>query len=213
VGTREHTWIPLCEAAAGAAGMVVFALRVHRGPAWASAGGLAVAAVALGHCVGRERDRWGILGLRRLPRGMVQAAVLGALIGVVLGVIYRLRYDWGMLPPRLTWFALAGAAIGATEEGFYRGYVQGRLRRLGPVAAVALAALAHTAYKCALFAVPPSPIEMRFVTFGLVTFLGGVFFGVLRERSGSVVPPLLAHACFDIIVYGDRAVVPWWVWS
>ncbi|MCK5693629.1 MAG: CPBP family intramembrane metalloprotease, partial [Bacteroidales bacterium] len=45
------------------------------------------------------------------------------------------------------------------------------------------------------------------------TFLGGLLIGTLRELSGSTIPPVIAHAVFDIILYGGLAIAPVWVWS
>ena len=114
---------------------------------------------------------------------------------------------------RLGSFAAVAAAIGVTEELVYRGYVQGRLRALGPLAAAILAAVGHTAYKCALFALPPLAVEIDLPFLALGTLVVGVGFGALRERSRSVLPALAAHACFDVLVYGQGAQAPWWVWS
>jgi len=35
----------------------------------------------------------------------------------------------------------------------------------------------------------------------------------MREVSGSVIPPVIAHALFDIIVYGGASLAPVWIWS
>jgi membrane protease YdiL (CAAX protease family) len=45
------------------------------------------------------------------------------------------------------------------------------------------------------------------------TFLGGLFFGTLRQVARNVAPALAAHAVFDVIVYGALAQAPWWVWN
>ena len=139
--------------------------------------------------------------------------VLGILIGIALALLYRWGYDLHMQPAGLGRFALIGALIGATEEVLFRGYIQGRLRGLGPLLALALAALCHTAYKSALFLFPPFPLQINFAFFGGSTFMGGLIFGAMREHTGSVIPPLAAHASFDIMVYGDYAGAPWWVWG
>jgi len=47
----------------------------------------------------------------------------------------------------------------------------------------------------------------------LWTFAGGILFGILREFSGSIIPPAIAHGCFDIIFYGGFASMPPWVWG
>ncbi len=57
----------------------------------------------------------------------------------------------------------------------------------GPVRAVIAAALAHSAYKCALFVFPPEGVEVELWILGTFTFLGGLAFGALSRA-------------------------PWWVW-
>ena len=79
--------------------------------------------------------------------------------------------------------------------------------------AVVVAALAHTAYKTALFAFPPAGVAIDLRYLAVWTLIGGVVFGALRELSGSVLAPLAAHVVFDIIVYGENVQAPWWVWS
>jgi len=87
------------------------------------------------------------------------------------------------------------------------------LKRYGLAVATVAAAAAHAAYKSALFVLPPPGREVDVVFLAVVTFLGGIVFGGMRAVSGSVVPPLVAHACFDLVVYGNLASAPWWVWS
>ena len=36
---------------------------------------------------------------------------------------------------------------------------------------------------------------------------------LLKEYSKTTVVPIIAHVVFDIMVYGDRIVAPWWIWS
>ena len=47
----------------------------------------------------------------------------------------------------------------------------------------------------------------------LWTFVGGIVLGILRTVSRSTLPPAVAHATFDLIVYASFAAAPWWVWS
>jgi membrane protease YdiL (CAAX protease family) len=154
-----------------------------------------------------------MLGLAARTRRGAVLLVVGVVLGAGLGVLYRAFGGWPALPGDLARLALAAAMIGATEELAYRGYVQGRLRGLGWVAAVALAALAHTAYKSALFAFPEAAVQIDFRFLAVWTFVGGCVFGMLRQFSGSVLPPVAAHVLFDLVVYGDRVEAPWWVWS
>jgi membrane protease YdiL (CAAX protease family) len=215
VGTRQGLARPLLEAVVASAGLCLFALLAHtRLPAFLLAAcGLLATTLAVQHSMRREPSIGSILGLAALSRRGTVLLVVGCLAGAGFGVLYRAVWNWPPLPADVEGFALAAAMIGATEELVYRGYVQGRLRRLGWVAAVALAALAHTAYKSALFALPETPVQIDFRFLVVWTFVGGCVFGMLREFSGGVLPPVAAHVLFDLVVYGERVEAPWWVWS
>ncbi len=214
-GTRQRTWPPLAEAGTAAVGLCVFALFIHAGLPLVllSACGLAAAALAVHRSLTRESPRAALFGISRLSRPAIVLTVLGCVVGLALGVLYRWYCDRALFPGALRGFAALAALIGATEEIVYRGYVQGRARTLGAFPAVVLAALCHAAYKCALFALPASPVQTDFLVLATWTFLGGLVFGALRELAGNIAPALAAHACFDIVVYGDLAQAPWWVWS
>jgi len=206
---------PLMEAAVASAGLCLFALFAHTHlPVFLLAAvGLLGTTMAVQHSIRREPSLESMLGLAALSRRGAVLLVVGVLLGAGLGVLYRTFWGWPALPGDLGRFALAAGMIGATEELVYRGYVQGRLRRLGWVAAVVLAALAHTAYKSALFAFPEATVLIDFRFLAAWTFVGGCVFGMLRQFSGSVLPPVAAHVLFDLVVYGDRVEAPWWVWS
>jgi len=208
--------IRIClESAAAAIGVCLWALFLHsRSAALLLSGlGLLLTTGAFYHWTRSERRPFAVLALGLSTRRAVAVSVAGAVLGVVLGVVYRQQYGWPLLPARLTLFAALAALIGAMEELLYRGYVQGRARRLGVVGAVAFAAACHAAYKSCLFALAPVPIGVAFWNLALVSFVAGVAFGALRELAGSLWPALLAHAAFDIIVYGGYAQPPWWVWQ
>lgn len=203
------------EAEVAAIGVCFFALFAHSrsAPVLLSALGLVLTTVAFYHWTRTERSPFAALALRVASRRATVVSAIGEVLGVALGIVYRQQYGWPVLPERLTWFALPGALIGAMEELLYRGYVQGRARWLGPVGAVLFAAVCHTAYKCCLFAVAPLPVGVEVHALILVSFIAGVGFGVLRELSRCVWPAVLAHAAFDIVVYGAHGQAPWWVWQ
>jgi membrane protease YdiL (CAAX protease family) len=203
------------EAAAASAGMVLFALFVRSGlPLVILSGvGLMGTALAVANTFRAERRPAAVLGFSPLSGKTGVFVALGCAVGVGFGVLHRVTWEMGATPARLAPFAFVGACIGAAEELVYRGYVQGRLRAFGWVVPVVVAALAHTAYKTALFAFPPDGVAIDLRYLAVWTFVGGVVFGVLRQASGSVLPPLAAHVVFDIIVYGENVQAPWWVWS
>ncbi|HET6442880.1 MAG TPA: CPBP family intramembrane glutamic endopeptidase [Phycisphaerae bacterium] len=208
-------WLDVGEAAVAGAGMVVFALFAHSlsVPFAFSAAGLTLTAAALVRAVVRSRSPLILFGLAPVARKVALYVPVGALLGLALGLWYRRHIGAPALPEAFRGFALVAALIGSAEEVLYRGYVQGRVRRLGPVGAVACAALLHTAYKSVLFALPGEAVTINFPFIVTATFVGGLAFGVLRELSGNVHAPLAAHAAFDLVVYAELAEAPWWVWS
>ena len=205
----------LAEAGAVAAGLCVFALCVHRGGVLRalSAGGLLAAASVLVASLRAASAPGELLGLSAWSRRTQVCVLVGAILGLGLGVACRLGYGYSALPPFVGSIGYVAAVVGSTEELVYRGYVQGRLRRWGWLWAAAAAALGHTAYKLALFALPPAGVTVNYWFLGVATFGVGMLLGGLRQASTSVLPPIVLHAVFDIAVYGDRLEAPWWLWS
>jgi membrane protease YdiL (CAAX protease family) len=206
---------PLWDTGIAASGMCLFALLAHRPMPLQllSFCGLFLTALAVTYGLRTTNSATALLGVKRFSRRTMAFTALCILIGIALGLLYRWGYDLNLHPAGFGRFAFIGALIGATEEVLYRGHIQGRFRGLGPLLAIVLAALCHTAYKSALFLFPPFFLQIDFTLFAGATFGVGMVFGAMRERAGSIVPPLAAHACFDIMAYGDCARAPWWVWS
>jgi membrane protease YdiL (CAAX protease family) len=208
---------PIIEAVAASSGMWLFALYVHsRLPlVLLSAAGFVLASIVLMHSMRAEKGSPEIWGFAPFTGNAAGYLLLGSAIGAAFGLLYRISYDMGALPAKIGGFFIFAALIGAAEEVLFRGYVQGRLRCLTPAAAVVLAAAAHTIYKSSLFVLPAEGIDigLGFKSFVILTFFGGMVFGSLRELSGNVLPPLIGHVLFDILLYGENSTAPWWVWS
>jgi membrane protease YdiL (CAAX protease family) len=135
------------------------------------------------------------------------------IIGLVFGIIYRDYLHIDILPIRFTGFAIVAMAIGSSEEILFRGYLQSQIRRSSVVLSVLAATCAHTAYKLLLFMPYRSQPDIE-ITFILVwTALGGLVFALLKEFSKNSAYPVISHALFDLLVYGDGLVTPWWVWA
>ena len=153
-----------------------------------------------------------LLGLRIRDRGTVfwLLLLLALLLGSVLGLEYRKITGQTVSLEALTIMALLSPAIGIAEELLFRGYVFSLFQKWGKIWPIVLAALAHSHYKTVLFAQAPTPIDLQFLFWGTLTV--GIILGVMRLAKDNVFPPLIVHAVFDIVVYGDASQTPWWVW-
>ncbi len=216
--------------AVASAGMILFALCSHQGMPWGalSAGGLLLTAAAMAtgsqksevgsqkSGVGRQKSAAGLAAVLGLDDFSIRIAVFtlaGVGVGVGAGLLHRYGLDLSLQPAEgVEAFVVVACLIGATEELVYRGWLFGHARAFGWPAAVAISAVAHAAYKTALFAWPPAPVEVDLWTMALLTTAGGIVLGLLRVFSRSLIPALLAHAAFDFMVYRSVAHAPWWVW-
>ena len=214
IGNWDGSRWAVAEAVAVAAGMAVFAFFSHQGLPWilVGAAGLFVATAAIGWSLSRTPDIGTLIGFRDFSRRTALLTAAGCVLGICIGMLHRFQLDEPLLPAGLGIFAPMACLIGATEEFVYRGWLQGRLRTLSWPVAVVAAAAAHAAYKSALFAWSPGSAEIDCAVVARWTFGGGVIFGLLRQVSGSVAPSMVAHAAFDLLVYGALARAPWWVW-
>jgi membrane protease YdiL (CAAX protease family) len=136
----------------------------------------------------------------------------GTVFGCFLALFYRWYLETGYFPQSLRWFAVIAAGIGSTEELVFRGYVQGQFARRAGFFSIVIASLAHTGYKCCLFLSPVSATSVDIGFLAICTFYAGLLLGAIRYFSGSVWPAVIAHALFDILVYGENVNPPWWVW-
>lgn len=202
------------EACIAAAGMCLFALFAHGGfpQTLFSACGLLLTTIAVSRGVGAESSPASLFGVRHFSLAIGLFTLFGVIAGGVLGFIYQWVYGLPIHVPALGRFAPVSALIGGSEEALYRGYMQGRLRGLGPTVSVVFASLAHTAYKLFLFILPSGTVRTDFTTLAICTFVVGLGAGFLRRWTGSIFPSVACHACFDIIVYGAYPRAPWWVW-
>jgi membrane protease YdiL (CAAX protease family) len=174
--------------------------------------GLAGTAAVIGYSTRTMKLREAF-GLESLNRRVLLCMPIGALMGVLMGILTRNRFELTLLPAGFTGIALLAPLVGSAEELVFRGYIQGRLQPLGKVISIVSASAAHTCYK--LLVILSLSISLQFDFFFLIfwTFLGGLLFGALRELSGNTIPAVIAHAVFDIVLYGTFATAPVWVWS
>lgn len=198
--------------------VVGFALTAQRGEWWITRYAfLLLSATSLLTAWCSLRDPLEVVfGKPRLSYLPVRLVVVFAL-GFLAAVGYRLLIGDALLLSRLHWFVIPAVMVGLTEEILWRGWIQGTLTSAwGTYPAVFAAATSHTLYKTALFVFPPSgmighqPNDLALVA--VLTFGFGLGLGFLRVRQGSLAGPVVFHMVFDLFVYGERSVAPWWVW-
>ena len=152
-------------------------------------------------------------GIKRLNRKLVFYVLSAIVLGLVLGILTRKRFDLTLIPSGFTGVAFVAPLVGATEELVFRGYIQGHLRPIGKVFSIITASTFHTSYKLLVILTLAIPLQFDFFFLIFWTFVGGILIGILRELSGNTIPPVIAHAVFDIVFYGGLASAPVWVWS
>jgi membrane protease YdiL (CAAX protease family) len=136
----------------------------------------------------------------------------GILTGMLLSTLYRWYLGISLLPESFHLFVIVAALIGSTEELVFRGFIQDQVKNINAPFSILFSTLSHTAYKCCLFLSPMSAagIDIRFLA--LWTLIAGILLGTIKHFSKSILPPVIAHALFDILVYAGFVNAPWWVW-
>lgn len=137
---------------------------------------------------------------------------IGLLTGLAGAFYYRSSYAMPLWPVYFQWFCGVAVCIGLVEELLFRGFIQTRLQAADPRIAIGVAALGHAAYKSSLFLSPAMAGITPVWLFFTYSFLAFVLLGLLRYWSGSLWPPILVHAVFDLLVYAENTEAPVWVW-
>ena len=196
-------------------GMCIFGSFIHadRWHRLISFAGLALAAGVVSYSVRDIRSLLVVFGLSRFNRMVIYFSLAGIFFGMLLGLVYNFIKADSLFPITLTRFAILAPLIGITEELVFRGYVQGKAAAAGSLASVLIASAGHTLYKYLVIRTVEIDLGTYFPSLVLFTFLAGLVFGLMRETSRSILPPALAHALFDILVYGGESMAPVWIWS
>ena len=196
------------------AGILIFAGFIHQAfPLILLAlGGLAGTAALIGYST-RNLPVLKTFGLDSFNRKVLLFILPAIALGTVLGILTRNRFELTLIPEGFTGVAFVAPLVGVSEELVFRGYIQGQLRPGGKIFSIVSASAMHTSYKLLLILTLAVPLQFDFFFLVFWTFVGGMLFGTLRELSQSTIPPLFAHALFDVILYGGMATAPVWVWS
>lgn len=138
--------------------------------------------------------------------------VLALLLGPLVGAAYRTSLGMTASPQALSGFALTAVCIGITEELIFRGVIFYILHKQTAVIGILSSSLAHAGYKTLLFLSPFAMQQLDFAQVFTYTFLSGLLLGSMRWYAASAASPIIAHASWDAMVYGDSPAAPWWVW-
>lgn len=138
--------------------------------------------------------------------------VIGILMGVAGAFYYKGTLGIPLLPSHIEQFAIIAVCIGVLEELLFRGFIQGLLKNIHAGFAIFFAALAHVCYKVFIFLSPAAQSHPHIVLFSLYSFGVFIILGNTRHYSKSIIPAILAHAVFDLLVYAENTHAPWWVW-
>jgi membrane protease YdiL (CAAX protease family) len=195
------------------AGLFAFAALHHRPGWWFVAwAGLLLACLMMFRRAGQVG--WSeAFGLRASRASLMTGLAPAVALGIALGMSARVTSMDVMAPVTLTLVGPLTALIGGTEELMFRGYVQGALQPQGRWLAVFVTAFGYAAYKMVLFLGWPEPTGVAVWHMGFYTFITGLVLALWRSLSGHVWFSVAAHMAFDLWLYGDRTVVPWWVWG
>lgn len=196
-------------------GLLIFAGFSHQSMLFIviSFSGLFTSALVIIREIRTMKDLYSLFDWQKLSKKNIYYLPVSMATGIAFGMIYRNYLNVDMLPVKLTGFAIAAIAIGSSEEVLFRGYLQSQVRKFDVVLSVFAATCAHAAYKLLLFLPYRSEPDIEIIFILQWTLLGGLVFALLKEFSQNTAYPVLGHALFDLLVYGDKIVTPWWVWS
>jgi len=195
-------------------GILLFAGFIHQAlPLLLIAiGGLAGTALVIGYST-KHINFFEAFGFKSLNQKVLLYIIPAIVLGLVMGILTRNRFELTLIPAGITGVAFVAPLVGAMEEMVFRGYFQEQLRPIGTGFSILTASALHTSYKLLVILSLAIPLQFDFFFLIFWTFIGGLLFGILRELSRSSIPPVIAHAVFDIVLYGGLVAAPVWVWS
>ena len=138
--------------------------------------------------------------------------IAGTFLGILLSILYRWHLDISLFPDSLHIFCFMAALIGCTEELVFRGFIQDYVKRINPLVSIIFSTISHTGYKCCLFLSPVVLVNINIEFLAFWTIIAGILSGAIKHFSKSLLPSLISHALFDILVYAEHITAPWWVW-
>lgn len=146
-----------------------------------------------------------------LSKKMVIFNLIGLQLGIAIALYFRYSSQMNLLPQSSNWFLVTGLSIAVAEECLFRGIVQSTAEKMHYGTAPLVAALIHSTYKVMIF-IPLGSSNPNINSLFVGSFIAFVGLGYLKQFARSIVPAIIAHVAFDIIVYAEYTHAPWWVW-
>jgi len=146
-----------------------------------------------------------------LSRKMVIFNLIGLQLGIAVALYFRYSSQMNLLPQSSGWFLVTGIAIAVTEECLFRGIVQSTAEKIHYNTAPVIAAFIHATYKVTIF-IPLGNNNPNINSLFLGSFIAFTGLAYLKQSAGSIVPAIIAHVVFDVMVYAEYTHAPWWVW-
>ena len=137
--------------------------------------------------------------------------LIGLQLGIAVALYFRYSSQMTVLPLSWHWFLVIGVAIAIAEECMFRGIVQSTAEKMHYQAAPLVAALIHSAYKVTIF-IPLANSNPDVTSLFVGSFIAFAGLGYLKQFANSIVPAIIAHVVFDVLVYAEYTHAPWWVW-
>ncbi|MFN8206564.1 MAG: CPBP family intramembrane glutamic endopeptidase [Bacteroidales bacterium] len=202
---------PYISGALVVAGTWVLGISVHRFPLLAFTG-IVLSAAGIVLKAGSVGELLTISGLSSWNKKSIIYSIPGILTGLALAFFYSQAYGTNFLPATLMIQAIIAPLIGITEELIFRGYIQGIFKGFDGWFGILAGAGSHAVYKLLVIGSYPEEIGASLIYLFLFTLVAGILFGWMRKLAGNLLPAALAHAVFDLVIYGGLATLPGWVW-
>jgi len=154
-----------------------------------------------------------VIGLYEYNLKLVLYSAICLLGGISMGMHSNMGHYKPLIPLSLTSTAVIVAAVGMGEELLFRGFIQGVLSKTSHWIGILAASGSHTLYKVLVLWSFTINLGIDLLDLALYTFAVGLLAGLIRRISGNIIPSVLGHMCFDIVVYGSLLSMPVWVWG
>jgi len=138
--------------------------------------------------------------------------IAGIFPGLLFAILYRWHLEISLFPKSLHFFMFAAALIGCIEEIVFRGFIQDYVKSINAPFSIFFSSISHTAYKCCLFLSPMAVADINIGFLAFWTMIVGILLGITKHISKNLLPAIIAHGLFDILVYAEYVKAPWWVW-